>query len=169
MKRTIKHFVALACLTTATFAFADTAVLMNVTAEKGTGESVGTVTVSETPYGLLFTPNLHGISTQGVHGFHVHEHPSCDNNGTAAGGHLDPKKTGKHLGPFNNHGHLGDLPALYVNQDGTATVPVLAPRLKHLADIKAHALMIHAGGDNYSDQPQKLGGGGARMICGVIN
>ena len=29
--------------------------------------------------------------------------------------------------------------------------------------------MIHAGGDNYSDQPQPLGGGGARIACGVIN
>jgi Cu-Zn family superoxide dismutase len=27
--------------------------------------------------------------------------------------------------------------------------------------------MIHNGGDNYSDTPQ-LGGGGARMVCGVI-
>ena len=23
-------------------------------------------------------------------------------------------------------------------------------------------------GDNYSDQPQKLGGGGARLACGII-
>jgi superoxide dismutase, Cu-Zn family len=28
--------------------------------------------------------------------------------------------------------------------------------------------MIHAGGDNYADQPQPLGGGGARIACGVI-
>ncbi|WP_324128836.1 superoxide dismutase family protein, partial [Acinetobacter baumannii] len=28
--------------------------------------------------------------------------------------------------------------------------------------------MIHAGGDNYSDSPQPLGGGGARIACGVI-
>lgn len=27
-----------------------------------------------------------------------------------AGGHLDPEKTGKHLGPYNDKGHLGDLP-----------------------------------------------------------
>ena len=27
--------------------------------------------------------------------------------------------------------------------------------------------MIHSGGDNYSDEP-KLGGGGARVACGVI-
>jgi len=27
--------------------------------------------------------------------------------------------------------------------------------------------MIHAGGDNYSDQPEPLGGGGGRIACGV--
>ena len=27
--------------------------------------------------------------------------------------------------------------------------------------------MIHAGGDNYSDHPEALGGGGARVACGV--
>ena len=46
--------------------------------------------------------------------------------------------------------------------------PVLAPRLKNLAEIKGHALMIHQAGDNHSDHPQPLGGGGARMACGVI-
>jgi len=43
---------------------------------------------------------------------------------------------------------------------------VLAPRLK-MTDVKGHALMVHAGGDNYSDNPEKLGGGGARIACGV--
>ncbi|HNI38371.1 MAG TPA: superoxide dismutase family protein, partial [Pseudomonadales bacterium] len=66
-------------------------------------------------------------------------------------------------------GHLGDLPALAVNTDGTATNPVLAPRLKSLAEIKARSLMLHAGGDNHADAPAPLGGGGARMACGVIN
>ena len=52
--------------------------------------------------------------------------------------------------------------------DGTATQPVLAPRLKKLDEVKNHAIMIHAGGDNHSDHPTALGGGGARMACGVI-
>jgi len=28
--------------------------------------------------------------------------------------------------------------------------------------------MIHAGGDNYADQPAPRGGGGARVACGAI-
>ncbi len=85
----------------------------------------------------------------------------------AAGGHLDPGKTAKHLGPYQE-GHLGDLPALVVTSDGNATYPLLAPRIKHLAQIAGKALMVHAGGDNHSDHPQPLGGGGERLACGVI-
>jgi Cu-Zn family superoxide dismutase len=28
--------------------------------------------------------------------------------------------------------------------------------------------MVHAGGDNHADHPAPLGGGGARMVCGVF-
>ena len=51
--------------------------------------------------------------------------------------------------------------------DGSAATPVLAPRLK-LADVQKRSLMVHAGGDNHADHPAPLGGGGARVGCGVI-
>jgi Cu-Zn family superoxide dismutase len=126
---------------------------------------IGTVTAVDTKYGLLLTPNLSDLPP-GQHGFHVHENPSCGEIGKSAGGHLDPQKTNKHHGPYNDDGHFGDLPAMYVDSNGQATTPVLAPRLKS-ADIKNHAMMIHAGGDNYSDNPAN-GGGGERLGCGVI-
>lgn len=129
-------------------------------------QPIGTVTATDTPYGLLLIPHLNHLPN-GQHGFHVHENLSCADAGMAAGGHLDPKKTNTHLGPYNNHGHLGDLPALYVDKDGRATTPILAPRLK-IADIQNHAIMIHAGGDNYTDTPPN-GGGGARLACGIIH
>jgi Cu-Zn family superoxide dismutase len=28
--------------------------------------------------------------------------------------------------------------------------------------------MVHVGGDNYSDTPAPLGGGGGRLVCGVV-
>ncbi len=71
------------------------------------------------------------------------------------------------MGPYGN-GHLGDLPVLKVNERGGATESVIAPHLKSLNEVKNHALMIHVGGDNYSDNPKPLGGGGARFACGVI-
>lgn len=141
--------------------------------QKGIGKEVGTVTLSETAHGVVFAPTLTGLSA-GLHGFHVHENPSCqpqEKEGKvvpagAAGGHLDPASKGSHGTPWGE-GHLGDLPALYVDAEGKATHPVLAPRLK-LADVAGHALMVHEGGDNYSDDPKPLGGGGGRMACGVI-
>ena len=144
--------------------------------EKGNGDQLGTITVVETEYGLLFTPDLTKLEP-GIHGFHIHEHADCgpkkDDDGKitpagAAGGHMDPENTGKHLGPYDAKGHLGDLPALYVDADGKANYPVLAPKLTKLDQISDRSIMIHAGGDNHSDDPKPLGGGGARMACGVI-
>lgn len=164
--KVINKLVLITSVAIASHAFAAT-VKMNLTAPSGSGDAVGSIDITETKYGLLFTPNVTGLKP-GIHGFHVHEKADCGDNGMAAGGHLDPKKTGKHLGPYDDAGHLGDLPALYVNEDGSVTLPVLAPRLKQLSQISNHALMIHNGGDNYSDTPEPLGGGDGRMVCGVI-
>lgn len=144
---------------------ADITTTVYSTAKGAQEKSLGTVTFSDTQYGLLITPNLHHLSP-GLHGFHIHVNPSCADGGMAAGGHLDPQKTDKHAGPYSATGHLGDLPALYVDSNGQADHPELAPRLK-VSDIKHHSLMIHEGGDNYSDQPP-MGGGGKRIACGVI-
>jgi superoxide dismutase, Cu-Zn family len=151
----------------------DIVVPVNSVDEKGVGRSIGTVTISESPHGLVFTPALEGLSP-GQHGFHVHEKPECGPGvkdgkpGAAlnAGGHLDPAHSGHHGTPWGD-GHLGDLPALFVDSDGKAKDPVLAPRLK-LGDVRGKSLMVHAGADNHSDQPAPLGGGGARVACGVI-
>lgn len=126
---------------------------------------LGTITARDTQYGLLLTPDLNTLPP-GIHGMHIHEQASCADGGLAAGGHLDPQKTEQHLGPYHGQGHLGDLPALTVTADGNATQPVLAPRLK-VIDLKGHSIIIHAGGDNYSDTPP-MGGGGARIACGII-
>ena len=175
----MKKFASLAAgLTVATFAIAgppagETTVRLNIAQAEGAGLDVGTVRIVETRYGLVFYPSLTGLPP-GAHGFHVHENASCAAStqngmvvpGGAAGGHLDPLGSKHHGEPWGD-GHLGDLPPLYVGADGTATAPVLSPRLK-LADVKNHALMVHAGGDNHSDHPAALGGGGARVACGVI-
>lgn len=131
-----------------------------------TGQSIGYIEAQDTKYGLLLTPHLHHLPP-GVHGFHVHTVPNCADHAMAAGAHLDLAQTQKHLGPYNNMGHLGDLPILIVDQKGDAIIPVLAPKLTEQL-IKTHALVLHAGGDNYSDYPEKLGGGGKRIACGVV-
>jgi Cu-Zn family superoxide dismutase len=169
----LRRFLACGLLAAAPAFAADLVVTLDLATASGPGAAVGTVRIVETPYGLAFYPQLKGL-TPGLRGFHVHEKPSCapaELNGAmvpalGAGGHLDPAGTKKHGEPWGD-GHLGDLPALYVAADGSAVQPVLAPRLK-LADVKGRALMVHAGGDNHADHPAPLGGGGARVACGVI-
>jgi Cu-Zn family superoxide dismutase len=148
-------------------------VAMRTISETGIGKIIGIVKLSDSDRGLVISPDLAELPP-GMRGFHIHENPSCaalekDGKpvaGLGAGGHYDPTHSGKHAGPTGD-GHAGDLPALSVAADGTATHTVIAPKLK-IADIIGRAIIIHAGSDNYSDNPQPLGGGGARIACGII-
>ena len=148
-------------------------VSMKGISEKGVADEVGVITISESEYGLVFSPSLKGLEP-GIHGMHIHENGSCEPGlkdgkkiaGLAAGGHYDPKGAKKHGTPWGD-GHLGDLSPLFVEADGTSDQPVLSPRVT-LKDLVGRSLMIHAGGDNHSDHPAKLGGGGARVACGVV-
>lgn len=142
---------------------------------EGPGEAMGSITLEEHRFGVLIKPSLKGLSP-GLHGFHLHQNPDCgpkEKEGkmtpaAAAGGHYDPEDHGQHQGPYEPSGHLGDLPALFANEEGKVAQTYLAPRL-HLDQLRERALVIHEGGDNYSDDPKALGGGGARVACGVIN
>src|SRR3990172_636516 len=173
MKKTFLAAVVMVLLIALPVFAADVVVSMGLVNEQGIGKGIGKVTISEGPAGLVFTPQLTDL-TPGAHGFHVHQNPDCAAGtkegkqvpGLAAGGHYDPAMAGKHEG-HEGKGHLGDLPALTVGAYGKAVTAVIAPRLK-MADVKGRSLMIHAGGDNYADQPAPLGGGGARAACGVI-
>lgn len=139
----------------------------------GPGDSIGSITIQDTPTGLQFKLALVGLPP-GPHGFHVHENGSCLPTLTAgvriaagaAGAHWDPEFTGKHLGPEGS-GHKGDLPLIDVANNGTANQTLAVPRLKSLEALRGRSLVIHVRGDNYSDQPDPLGGGGLRLACGV--
>src|SRR3990167_3739667 len=82
------------------------------------GALLGSVTFEDSKYGLLIKPQLSGLPV-GLHGFHIHQHPDCGNNGMSAGGHFDPGSTNSHQGPYGE-GHLGDLPLLATNNNGEA-------------------------------------------------
>lgn len=174
MKRHLKVTLLAGLVGLAANAYADVTVPLHQATDKGPGQEIGSVSLADSKYGLVLTPNLKDLPP-GVHGFHVHEKGSCDATqqdgktvpAGGAGGHYDPDGTKKHSTPWDDGGHRGDLPALYVSADGTATTPVLAPRLK-LSEVQGRALMVHAGGDNHSDHPKPLGGGAGRIACGVI-
>jgi Cu-Zn family superoxide dismutase len=144
---------------------------MNKISTSGVGDKVGTVTISEGKGGTSFKVNVNGVSA-GQHGFHVHENGNCGpapkdgqpQAGLAAGPHYDPGHTKTHKGPKGG-GHKGDLPVLKATAKGISET-VTAPNVK-LDDVRGRSLMIHEGGDNYSDTPEN-GGGKGRIVCGVI-
>lgn len=154
-------------------AFAEQLIPIHLVNTGGVGTRIGEVTVTESENGVVFTPSLETLPP-GLHGFHVHENGSCepsesDGSVTPAGGagsHFAPQGADQHGAPWGE-GHLGDLPALFVNENGEASQPVLAPRLE-LSDLDNKALIIHENGDNFSDRPDPLGGGGSRIACGVF-
>jgi Cu-Zn family superoxide dismutase len=139
----------------------------------GVGKPAGTITIKQTADGLELETKLKGL-TPGEHGFHLHENGSCApadkegkaTAGQAAGGHFDPAATKAHKGPGGG-GHKGDLPKLVIDAKGESNAKLQVAGLK-LEDVKGKSLMIHEGGDNYSDTPKPLGGGGARVACGVV-
>ena len=168
----MKRIVLPVVLAFAGAAQADYKVDMKSIDAKGVGKSIGTVTISEAGGAVMFKPDLKGLPA-GERGFHVHEKPDCGPKekdgkmaaGEAAGSHWDPDKKGRHAGPTGG-GHRGDLPTLRVNADGRANTPTPGPGLK-LADLAGKSLMIHAGGDTFSEPPPN-GGGAGRIACGVI-
>ena len=147
-------------------------VTMRLTSESGVGTAIGTISVKNSEVlvagrkepALLLQPNLAGLRP-GLYAFHVHENPNCGPAlkdgvavpGLGAGAHLWLSGTGQ-LSGTTFTSHLGDLPNLEVNADGTATKVVVAARLS-LADVANRALMIHVSQDDNS----------ARMACGRLN
>ena len=135
----------------------------------GRHKQLGMITFYDTAQGLKGVVNLTNLPA-GEHGFHIHEYPDCGAmNGEPAmkaGGHYDPEHTTKHLGP-TGEGHKGDLPHLMTDDEGNVKTSFIAPHLT-LEEIKGHSIIVHEFGDNYSDEPRPLGGGGKRIACGVI-
>ncbi|BDH46130.1 superoxide dismutase [Cu-Zn] [Salmonella enterica subsp. enterica serovar Choleraesuis] len=172
----MRSLIALSLLLCASTGFAASkTVEMHLVSDQGIGDSIGTIQIEEVPGGLKFTPDLNGLP-RGVHGFHIHEFASCEPavvNGMAtaagaAGDHFDPAKTGKHEGPWGN-GHLGDLPPMTVNADGQADISLPETRLKTIAEITNHALVLDTGGDEASLQRAgRLHPAGKHIACGVI-
>jgi len=153
----------------------DAEVKMHIATTGGPGKLAGTVVITASDQGAVFTVKLGDMKPLSRHGFHVHANGDCGpaaKNGKvvpalAAGGHWDPENTGKHQG-WQGEGHLGDLPQLQADNEGRISALVTAPRITNVDRLKGRALMLHANGDNYADTPKKLGGGGARLLCGVI-
>lgn len=133
------------------------------------GASLGTVTLTQTPHGVLIAAEVHGL-TPGGHGFHIHAAGACTPDFSAAGDHFNPEGIGHGL----NHSdgvHPGDMPNIYAGADGavrvdyfTDTITLDAGADHTLFDANGSAIIIHEKPDSYGADP----GAGARVACGVI-
>jgi superoxide dismutase, Cu-Zn family len=134
------------------------------------GRSVGKVTVTETPHGLLLRGGVEGLAP-GTHAIHFHEAGKCEAPFTSAGAHFNPSQ--KAHGMLSPTGpHAGDLPNLVVPASGKLDFELFAPGLTlgsgpaAVLDTDGTALVIHAKGDDYASQP--AGDSGDRIACGVL-
>jgi Cu-Zn family superoxide dismutase len=143
----------------------------HLTRADGVGSKVGFIVArnaqisiaSRMEQALILSLHLQGLPP-GPHAFHVHANPNCGPGqeagkavpGLAAGPHLFLQGTGTDA-KVTYHSHLGNLPNLVVEKDGTASQEIAVPRLT-LDDIRGRSIVIHATRDDDS----------ARQACGVV-
>ena len=134
------------------------------------GKSVGMVTITDTPHGVLLHAALMGLPA-GTHAFHIHTTGTCEPPFTSAGGHFNPAT--KQHGIANPMGmHAGDLPNIEVGADGKATFDVFATGVTMgtgadgLFKTGGTAIVVHGGADDYKGDP--AGNAGPRIACGVV-
>jgi len=149
--------------------------MVSVVLKTAQGADAGSVTVTESPAGVLVHVEAKGLPP-GWHAMHFHDKGDCSDPKLAnAGAHINM------LDHKREHGLLavggpdhGDLPNLYVAADGTGKAEVFSTYLSLrsgggrpvLLDADGSALIIHANPDDYTTQP--IGGAGARIACAVL-
>lgn len=131
------------------------------------GKTVGTVTLTAVPTGVLLDADLTALPP-GDHAFHIHGTGKCEApDFKSAGGHFNPEED-KH-GLMNEAGpHSGDMPNIHVPESGKLRIEVMNQMvsLPGLFDGEGTAIVIHKGPDDYKTDP--AGSAGPRLACGVI-
>jgi len=142
------------------------------------GTSIGTLSLTAAPTGVLLQVDITKGLTPGWHGMHFHQTGDCsDPKFMTSGGHMNHAESKKPHGLLNPDGpDFGDLINLYVAADGSAHAQGFSARVRLdagsstpeqvLRDADGSALVIHANPDDHVSQP--IGGAGGRVACAVI-
>ena len=129
----------------------------------------GTVHFQETPEGMAIEATFNNLP-EGAHGFHIHEHGSCDDQGKAAGGHFNPDgvKHGDIVKDGFTNAHAGDLGNLTASAEKTASLSKVVPQLRLSSGpyaVAGRSVIVHEAQDDFG---QPTGNAGGRIGCGVI-
>jgi Cu-Zn family superoxide dismutase len=144
---------------------------MDVEMFNQSGDSLGTIKVSEQSEGVKLEVLLEGLPP-GEHGLHIHETGKCDApDFKSAGNHFNPDD--KQHGLLHPEGaHAGDLPNI-ISEDGRVDAELMAPQLTLKSEKKnsllgkeGTAIVITEGKDDGMTQP--AGESGQRIACGEI-
>lgn len=138
------------------------------------GIEIGKAQFFQGTEGVLIYLKIEKLSP-GKHGMHFHNVGSCSDT-------KEFKKAGPHIhasekphGYLNPKGpHAGNLPNLFVHNDGTAEVELYSELVSlygkgnkpALLDEDGSTLIIHKNSDDHYTQP--IGGAGKRIACGSI-
>lgn len=133
-----------------------------------TGQLAGTATLTGMAAGVLIDVSLRNLGP-GAHAIHIHETGACIPDFSAAGGHINPENKVHGYASFGGP-HAGDLPNVFVGQDGTARAHFLNARISMefgagLVDADGAAIIVHEKADSY-EQDADVGG---RIACGIID
>lgn len=150
--------------------------------ENAEGSRIGTVSFYDEGDYVKVEADIEDTET-GFHGFHLHEEAICEPEEeepfSSAGGHYNPDDS--------DHGeHAGDMPPLYVMEDGTAKMSVALDQIEVEQLLEdGVSVMIHEDKDNFAHIPDRYqsedseesgpdqdtldtGDAGDRYACGVI-
>jgi len=161
------------------------------------GEEVGRATITgwddHTDVKVRLDRVPEGTAVNAFHGFHVHANNNPANGEGCVADPSEPPNTwfvsadGHYAEEGQSHAdHLGDLPSLLVNADGTAEASFRTGRFAP-EDVQGRALIFHARPDNFAniplgDEPTQYqansdaaltltantGNAGDRLACGLI-